>query len=235
MFHLGVLALGFATIGMAANAATYTPLALPTPLNTDIRTWTDGSAYNPLFPSSSQTLGGVPFNFQADVNGNTAFGGLGGSGSITIPAGVNDVSSVYTLINTAFGAYGADVGSVTFNGSLGSYTVELIEGLNVRDHYYGGFVNTTTDPTTTEAVWGNPNPGNAHLDMQDFILPAAFAGETLDDIVFTDYGFGGDGEPFIAGATALSGPVGVPDGGLTAGLLGGALAGLGALRRKLSV
>ena len=176
------IAVGFATVCLAASAADYTPIALPT-LNTDIRTWTDGSAYDALFPTSSQTLGGVPFNFQADASGNTAFEG----GSLTIPVGVSGVTSVYTLINTAYGAYGANVGSVTFNGSAGdTYTVQLIEGSNVRDHYYNPspFVNTTSDPMTTEAVWGFNTYGYAHLDMQDFTLPSAFADETLDSIVF---------------------------------------------------
>lgn len=235
MQYRGGLALGLATLGCAASAATYTPVVLPS-LDTDIRTWSDGSAYNPLFPSSSQVFGGVPFNFQADANGNTAFEGVGNGGpSLTIPVNVFGVSSVYTLINTAFGSAGSDVGWVTFNGSLGnSYTVQLIEGANVRDHYWDGFVNTTSDPTTTEAVWGLNSPGNAHLDMQNFILPSIFASETLDNIVFASNLLGGDGQPFIAGATVLSSVSTVPDGGFTAGLLGLSVGVLGLVRRRLA-
>jgi hypothetical protein len=223
------IAVGFATVCLAASAADYTPIALPT-LNTDIRTWTDGSAYDALFPTSSQTLGGVPFNFQADASGNTAFEG----GSLTIPVGVSGVTSVYTLINTAYGAYGANVGSVTFNGSAGdTYTVQLIEGSNVRDHYYNPspFVNTTSDPMTTEAVWGFNTYGYAHLDMQDFTLPSAFADETLDSIVFDSTGGYPIGEPFIAGATAFNG---VPDAGFSATLLALSFGTLGLVRRRLT-
>ena len=230
-----LVTLGIVTLGCVAGAATFTPVTLPS-LDTDIRTWSDGAAYNPLFPSS-QVFAGVPFNFQADANGNTAFEGVGAGGpSLTIPVNVFGAASVYTLINTAFGSAGSDVGSVTFNGSLGnSYTVQLIEGGNVRDHYWDGFVNTTTDPTTTEAVWGLNSPGNAHLDMQDFILPSIFATETLDSIVFNSNLLGGDGQPFIAGATVLSSVVpSAPDGGITAGLLGLSVGVLTVFRRRLA-
>jgi hypothetical protein len=200
--HRNVLAIGFATLGVVASAANFTSIPLPS-LDTDIRTFTDGVAYDPLFPSSSQTFAGVPFSFQADSHGNTAFIGTGpGGNSLNIPVNVFGVTSVYALINTAFGALGVDVGSVTFNGSLGdTFTVQLVEGQNVRDHFFGSFVNTTTDPTTTQAVFGVNSAGNAHLDMQDFVLPSNFANETLDSIVFTDLLKGGNGEPFIAGAT----------------------------------
>jgi hypothetical protein len=235
IFHAAI-AFGFLSLGFAASAGnTYTPVALPS-LNTDIRTWSDGSAYNPLFPSpsfsSSQTLGGVPFQFQADANGNTAFE----TGSLTIPVNVYGVSSVYTLINSAYGAYDADVGSVTFDGSLGStYTVQLIEGWNIRDHYYNPypFVNTTSDPTTTEAVWGVNDYGYAHLDMQDFTLPTSFADQTLVNIVFDSAGGYPSGEPFIAGATVLSTPS-VPDAGFSASLLGLSAGVLGWFRRRLA-
>jgi len=229
--YRAAMALGFVSLGFVAGAGTYTPVALPS-LNTDIRTWTDGSAYDPLFPSSFEILGGVPFNFQADASGHTAFEG----GSLTIPVNVFGASSVYTLINTAWGAYGADVGSVTFDGSLGNtYTVQLIEGVNIRDHYYNPypFVNTTSDPMTTEAVWGLNSYGYAHLDMQDFILPASFADETLVSIVFDSTGYDPIGEPFIAGATVLS-PSSVPDGGFSASLLGLSVVVLGLFRRRLA-
>jgi hypothetical protein len=217
---LGTVVLGFASSAMAAGG--FTTLTLPT-LTADIRTWTDGSAYNPLFPASGtivQPLGGVPFQLQTDANDNTVF--YGGNlqsptpDSLTIPVGVFGVTKAYTLINTAFGALGANVGSVTFDGSAGDiFTVDLIEGSNVRDHYNGSFVNTTSDPTTLEAVFGDPSPGHAHLDMQTFTLPSNFAAETLTDIVFNSSGDGnpGDGKPFIAGATVFSGPSAVPENG----------------------
>ncbi len=183
-----------------ASAATYTTLTLPT-LNADIRSWSDGGTYSPLFPSS-QNLAGVPFNFQLDGNGQTVFN----AGSLSIPVNVFGVTNVYTLINTAWGSQDANVGAVTFYGSNGDiYKVDLIEGGNVRDHYYGGFVNTITDPNVTLAVWGPNVPGRAHLDMQDFALPGVFATETLVSMTFDSTG-GGAGSPFLAGATVAAVP-----------------------------
>jgi hypothetical protein len=233
--YRGGLAVSFAALSFVAGGATFTPVSLPT-LDTDIRTFTDGSAYNPLFPSSSPTFAGVPFSLNADAGGNTAFIGLGKGGpSLTIPANVFGASSVFTLINTAFGSQGSDVGSLTFNGSLGdTYTVQLIEGGNVRDHYYGSFVNTTTDPTTQQAVFGINSPGHAHLDMQDFLLPSVFGTETLKNIVFTSNLLGGNGEPFIVGATVLSDVSDVPDAGFSAGLLGLSLGALSLVRHRFT-
>ena len=191
----------FLTLGGALAArqasATFVSVALPT-VNNDIRTYTDGSAYEPLYPTSSQTLGGIPFQFQTVGNGNDVFIG----GTLTMPVSIGNAGTVYTLINTAFGSYGQNVGSITFNASGGlTYTVQLVEGVNVRDHYYDGFVNTTTDPNTTENVWGSGDPGNAHLDMQTFVLPVAFDSATLTSIVFDSTGDNTTGEPFLAGVT----------------------------------
>ena len=197
------------TTSTAALASTYTTVNLPT-LNTNITTYDDGSAYDPLFTGSStnHTLGGIPFTLQSG-NGNNAFiGALDGTSSLDMPVDINDATTIYTLINTGWGEYGSDVGSLTFTGSGGaSYTVQLVEGNNVRDHFYGAFVNTTSDPSTKEAVWGINTPGNAHLDMQAFKLPSQFYGQTLTDIVFNTFGGYPQGDPFIVGATVASGPV----------------------------
>jgi hypothetical protein len=188
-----------ASVGLVANAATYTTTALPE-LNGDIRTWTDGGAYAGLFPSS-QVFSGVPFSLQ-ESGGNDVFVGVG---STTIKVGVFGVTDVYTLINTAWGTAGANVGSITFNGSMDSYTVNLIEGDNVRDHYYASYVNSTTASYVTQAVVGINAPGNSHLDMQDFVLPTSFQSQTLNSIVFNSTG-GGAGSPFLAGLTVAAVP-----------------------------
>ena len=194
----------------------YVPLPLPE-LTDDIRGdgWTSGWLYEVLFPSSDLLLGGVPFHFQADNVGNTIF--FGGTleapeaDTLVIPVGLRGVKTVYTLINSAYGAAGATIGSVTFVGSKGdTYTVDLIEGWNVRDHWYNVnaqgddvFVNTTTDPSTIEAVFGINEPLNAHLDMQVFTLPGRFAGQTLTEIWFDSFLLDpyNAGKPFIAAAT----------------------------------
>jgi hypothetical protein len=221
-----------------AGAGQFTELTLPT-LTENIRTWTDGGAYAPLYPSSSQTLAGIPFEFQEDASGNTIFygGTLGqpADGTLDIPVNIYGATAAYTLINTAYGMAGSSAGSLTFKGSGGlSYTVALIEGVNVRDHYWGGYCNTVTDPSTTEGVYGVNAPGNAHYDMQTFILPAAFQTATLEDILFTSQSVGAAnpyGKAFLAGATVAS-PAGVPEGGFTVTLLGLGLGLLGAARRS---
>ena len=216
-------------------AATYTSLTLPT-LNTDIRTYTDGGVYDPLFtgPVTPHVLGSTPFDLQLSSSGNDAFIGGSGGGAITIPVNVYGVDNVDTLINSGWGTAGVTTGSITFNGSVSSYTVDLVEGSNVRDHYYGNYVNTTSAPYVMEAVWGVNSPGNAHLDMQNFILPSIFSTQMLDSITFDSFGLGNpDGTPFIVGATAVSGVATTPlpaSGLLMLSAL--ALTGVAALRRR---
>ncbi len=190
-----MLAFAISTAG-AANAEHYTTLTLRT-MNADIRTMSDGNIYLSLFPSS-QTFAGVPFSLQVDNAGNDVFAGVG---QLVINVGVFGVTDVYTLINTAYGTANANVGSITFNGSAGaSYTVQLIEGNNVRDHYFGRYVNSTSASYVTQAVFGTNVAGRAHLDMQHFVLPAAFQSQNLANIVFNSTG-GNSGNPFLVAAT----------------------------------
>lgn len=213
-------AVALASTGLAAHAASYTTTTLPT-LNDDIRNWTGGSAYSSLFPSSP-VFSGVPFSLQ-ESGGKTVFNGVG---STTISVGVFGVTDVYTLINTAWGTAKATVGSITFIGSASSHTVDLVEGYNVRDHYYGHYVNTTTASYVSHAVFGTNSDGNAHLDMQDFVLPTAFQSQTLKSIVFESTG-GSSGSPFLAGLTVAA----VPEPESYAMLLAG-LGLLGAIARR---
>ncbi len=178
----------------------YTTVSLPT-VNTDLRTWTNGTAYSALF-SGVQNLGGVPFALQLDAGGHNAFEAWVGAGPLDITVGTFGVSTVYTLINSAMGTLGANVGSLTFNGSAGaSYTVNLVEGTNIRDHYFGSYVNSITDTSVAQAVVGVNSAGHAHLDRQAFTLPDAFKTQTLTDIVFSNAGTNSYGIPFLAGVT----------------------------------
>ncbi|MGZ3183577.1 MAG: PEP-CTERM sorting domain-containing protein [Telluria sp.] len=193
-----VLAFAAATVAAPALAGPVTTIPLPD--NISMLGWTDGSAYAPLFDGGVHTLGGVPFQVgNADLNAVYLT-------TVTVNTSVAGARTAYSLVNSAVGTLGYTVGWLTFHGSAGaSYTYNYVEGLNVRDHFYGGFVNTTTSPDVTQAVYGSPNPGSAHLDMQTIALPAAFATQTLTsvDIAMVDQG-GGRG--VIAGLSIAAVP-----------------------------
>lgn len=215
-------------VATAANAASYTTLNLPingatSTLVADITQWSDGGAYSGLFPSS-QNFSGVPFQLQ----NNSGYNVLMDWADVSV--NVFGVSNVYTLINTAWGDFGATVGDLTFYGSGGAvYSVSLVEGGNVRDHFFGGFVNTTSDSYVTQAVVGANTYGAAHLDMQNFALPTAFQSQTLTHFVFNPTG-GYTGSPFLAGATVAAVPVPA-----AAWLLGSGLLGLAGVARRKAV
>jgi hypothetical protein len=191
-------------------ALSYFPIPV-SPLNENITTWNAGSIYSGWF-NGTHTLGGIPFQLQTDADGDNVFWGTDlnlanyvGPSSLTLTLTTNlyGATEIYTLINTAWGSAGSNVGSVSFNASNGdSYTVQLVEGVNVRDHYNGSFVNTVSSTSVTKNVIGSDTLGTAHLDMQRFTLPASFATETLTGIVFTSSGGATTGLPFLAGLTA---------------------------------
>jgi hypothetical protein len=116
-----------------------------------------------------------------------------------------------------------------------SYGVDLTVGVNVRDHFVGSFVNTTSDPSTVDAVFGNPNAGHSHLDMQVISLPPEFASATLEEIVFEPLGGNPGGRAFlVAGTVATPGAAPgetVPDGAGTFSLLGMAIGCFALIRR----
>ena len=213
-FLLGAACVAAAFSGSASAVTTVALVGS----NTDIRTYSDGGTYAPLY-DSTQTLAGIPFDFAA-MSGQTAITG----GPVTITTSIANPGVVYTLVNTAFGALGANTGNITFNATGGlSYTVNYIEGDNVRDHYFNGFINTTSSPTVTQSVWGTNNPNTAHLDMQTIVLPSAFNSQTLTSIVFDSSGKDtSTGIAFLAGVTvaAIPEPAEYAMLGLGLGLLG---------------
>jgi MSHA biogenesis protein MshQ len=218
---LGACLLSVAFQAQSITAAgQFFPVPIPTNLlNQDITSWTGGSVYSGKL-SGAQSFSGVPFSMQTSATGMNVVWGTstpvfstksGTTYSNTVTLGTNLVSptKVYALINTAWGSAGKTVGSMTFNTSSGlSYTVSLVEGNNVRDHYYGTFVNTLSANYVTLNVIGQANTG-AHLDMQGFALPGTFAGQLLTSIVFTSTGSDATGLPFLAGVTVDAAGIGI--------------------------
>ena len=172
-------------------------------VNADLTTYTGGANYpqhgGPL------TVAGVPFKLA--TNGQSADTAVIQSSTIlgvlqtySIAIGLFGVTSTYTLINSAFGTCGTNVGELDFIGSSNTFTYMLIEGTNIRDHFKGNSCNNVTSVAGTASFGG----GADVLDMQQINLPAGFATDTLQRIDFKTFGQDGNGSPFLAGATVVT-------------------------------
>ena len=196
--------LGLALTAINAAAQVYTSVALPTDkLNANIGTWTNGAGYAGLFPSA-QTWDGVPITLTSNASGNNVFGA--GAGVLDLPVSLFGADSVYTIINSAWGQNKATVGSVRFVGTGGlDYTVDLVEGFNVRDHYNNtsAYTDDLTDPNSMNVFTSSTG---VRLDMQTFDLPDSFLTQTLTSIQFTSAGGDPQGQPFLAAATVKAIP-----------------------------
>jgi hypothetical protein len=94
-----------------------------------------------------------------------------------------------------------------FTGALGeTYTYNLVEGDNIRDHNNDGYNNFAANISGSASYGG----GQIRLDMQTIILPVAFDSDTLVSIEFNAFGGYPEGDPFIAAistASAVPGPI----------------------------
>jgi hypothetical protein len=148
------------------------------------------------FPTGTQNFGGVPFAIPTGPNNYWAAAAAANFGpgvvSLTIPVGVSGVTSVFTVLNTMWGWAGPKAYLfITFNGSNGTTeTVPLVGNVNVRDYNNDGNTNTINN-TSTIQVWDNGL--GQRLDRQEYILPPAFASQTLASITIIDTGNEGEG------------------------------------------
>ncbi|MBS0188646.1 MAG: hypothetical protein JSS51_11295 [Planctomycetes bacterium] len=182
-------------------------LDLTPKVNANLQSYTGGASY----PVGGQTrqLGGVPFTLALY---NSAPGTLG---AIQLPANntltthsfavnISGASRVFTVINSAWGALGANNGKIEVFGSAGAYAkLDLIQGSTIRDHYQGVFQNLLTNPTVATTRFGNDV-----LDRQVLSLPAAFLTQSIVEFRFSGNGgsAGGNGAAFLAGVTFQSCP-----------------------------
>lgn len=232
-----LLAIG--TVAATGVNAQFTEVDISSDINANIQTYSGGNNYQ--VGNSTLTVAGVPFYLAEDGGPGTTgvVQAPGGDSSFTfnVPAGTY-ATTLYTLMNTAFGQEGEIEGTITVTGTLGETAMlTLTEGDNIRDHFNDGYVNSLTDPTVVPTYFsgGAPAPsGSDRLDRQVLDLPASFDGDTIASITFDGINGGNPhGEAFLAGMTLA-----VPDGPvpffMTAGLISGLLFLAKSLRQKTS-
>ena len=207
-FSTLALALALGTVGSARADLIAVPI--DGLVNSNLRSYTSGGNY-PIAPTTLD-VGGVPFNLVPLGAVPDSLGIIqtpAGDSLFTIPAGIFGASTVYTLINSGFGEFGAVNGRLEFVGTGGAFaSFDLTQGFNIRDHFDGFFNNIVTDPTIVTADFG----GGVRLDRQTFDLPASFATETLTEIRFIGTGAGiPQGEAFLAAATVRTSTKAVPE------------------------
>ena len=156
----------------------------------------------------SITIGGVAFNTLATTAGaQGALAVIGGAGrdSVSIGVGMTGVQSVYTVINSGWGSSGVQTGEVDFQfGNGQTFTYALVEGVNIRDHYQGQFVNGTG---SQDVIGTYDVTATERLDAQQIVVPSAYSGLVLTSITFVNYGDGDpDGSPFLAAVTISAVP-----------------------------
>jgi hypothetical protein len=200
---LAALSLLVGSIGQAK--AGFIPVSIGSQTNVNILTYTEGYNY-PTAPANI-SVAGVPFDLITDQNTAGTLGVIqtpGGNSSFTITTSISRATTVYTLMNSAWGQSGANVGSIEFVGSGGeNIAFQIVEGTNIRDHFNGGFNNSASNIVVNPFLNGVQNAnGPDRLDMQTFVLPASFANDTLTQIIFNGSNAGEpQGQPFLAAAT----------------------------------
>ena len=173
-------------------------------VNANLHNYTNGSHYPP--GGTILTNGGISFTL-ADYGNTTDLGAIQTPSSppasaFDIPVSIADPVVIYTLINSAYGEFGHTVGSVEFKATGGvDYSVNLVEGQDIRDHNNDGFNNTIGDGALGSLYIHTFSYGPVRLDEQEFVLPASFNTATLTDIILHGTGNYPNGEPFLAGAT----------------------------------
>lgn len=200
--HLASLTLAVGiSICVVENAqADVIPIDIAGLVNADLTTYTGGGNYPPH--GGPLVLAGVPFTLATiGQNSDTAMiqssSDSGVLQTYTLNVGLFGVTSAHTLINSAFGTCGTNVGELDFIGSSDTFPYLLTEGDNVRDHFEGDFCNMLK--TAGGSVYFGT--GVDRLDMQSIVLPAVFATETLQRIDFKTFGQAYNGSPFLAAAT----------------------------------
>jgi len=200
-------------------------------------------AYAPGYTAGSDLVSpanSVDFKITSDAAGHDfeQIGSVGGS-PLTVTAGLNGVSDVYLLM----GAYDGAQFDITFNGTGGvSQTFDNIDlpdfnqGTSINDISPGNYYDQTVFRTVDTGAGGTGNSsygayGSYDLTQVTFKLDSALQGQELTSFTISYTGY----DDLLLGVTANGTPASsVPDTASTLPLLGGALAGLTALRRRFA-
>ena len=123
-----------------------------------------------------------------------------------ISVNITDPTTVFTLINSGYGIFGATIGSVEFKGTGGlDDSVNLVEGQNIRDYNNDGYNNTVGGGALGATYVGSVyfGGGQVRFDEQQFVLPSSFNSATLTDIILHATGSANiySGEPIMSAAT----------------------------------
>lgn len=195
-------------------------------VNSNVRGYSSGEDY----PVGQTTIGGITFNIASLPNNGAGIVQLDSTRSVNIAVNQTGVDTVYLIINSAFGDYGRQSGSLTFNGpNAPGVTGTLVQGFTIRDHFAGSGNNVAVNAFAT----ANYNGGN-RFDVYRYDVSAL--GGSLNSILFARNGNeNANGLPFIAGiTTAFEGRVtaAVPEPATWAMMIAGfGLVG-GAMRRR---
>jgi hypothetical protein len=167
-------------------------------------------------PASPATCG---YTGTGACNFYDGFGFSGAGKTLTLNVSIPNIGHVYTLMN-AYAPSTMQLATIQFVGSAGAtVTFPLIGGEDIRDFLMGNFVNTLSngipnvmalnaytcvDPTSCMGAASTGNvttgtPGTYVVDEQVFTLPAAFATQSLVQIVLTDTQNGSN--PILLGIT----------------------------------
>lgn len=170
----------------------------------NLRTWTSGTNYPSGY--SFTNYAGITFyltGYPGITNGlGTVYTGLGSvtAPSITnFPVSITNAATVYTLMNSYDGQLGSTNGTMDFYGSQGAHArFEIVQGLNIRDHYNGTYQNMISS-NFMSLYWGTNR--QVRLDCQGWMLPTNFCTQTLTNIQVRSFGNRPNGVPTVAAIT----------------------------------
>ena len=156
------------------------------------------------------TVAGVAFtlaNYPGGGTGVIQTPNQSNPSSFDVSVNVADPTNVYTLINSTWGVYGAKAGAVEFKATGGlDYTVNLVEGQNIRDYNNDGCNNTIGQGALGGIYLGTSSfgGGQVRFDKLGFTLPSSFQSATLTDVILHGYGNDPTGTPILAAATVTT-------------------------------